>query len=713
MGLTGRSTGWNVIEDGLTVRKEHPEDRVIALAGNPNVGKSTVFNRLTGLHQHTGNWPGKTVTNAVGRCEYRGKGFLLVDVPGCYSLMAHSCEEEVARDFICFGGAEGVVVVCDGTCLERNCNLLLQTLEVTRSVVVCVNLMDEAKKKGLEVDTALLSRELGIPVVPAAARNGKGLDTLLAELDRLPCAGVPEPPVRYALWAEEVLKAVEEKLRPLSLRGLPGRWVAARLLDGEESLWPAMEGFLGFDLRESDEGKAGFAAGRERIEAQGKTLQDFRDEMAAGLVRRAKELAARAVGRNKGDPTLRDRRIDRWITGKWVGFPLMLLLLMGVFWLTVVGANYPSQLLSQGIFWVEEQGAALFRETGCPEWFVELLFHGVYRTVGWVVSVMLPPMAIFFPLFTLLEDLGYLPRVAFNLDRAFQKCSACGKQALTMCMGLGCNAAGVVGCRIIDSPRERLLAILTNNFVPCNGRFPTILTLIALFFLGGAATPFSSLLSAALLVVLLLVGVGATFGVSRLLSATLLKGVPSSFTLELPPYRMPRVGQVLVRSVLDRTLFVLGRAVTAAAPAGLLLWLMANLQVGEVSVLTWCCGVLDPAARLIGLDGAILVAFILGIPANEIVLPIILMIYTSGGMLTEPSGTETLFAILTQNGWTVTTALCTILFSLLHWPCATTLMTIRKETQSIKWTVAAFLIPTLVGVLVCFIVARVGSILGM
>lgn len=342
-----------------------------------------------------------------------------------------------------------------------------------------------------------------------------------------------------------------------------------------------------------------------------------------------------------------------------------------------------------------------------PRILCEMLVFGVFRVLAWVVSVMLPPMAIFFPLFTLLEDFGYLPRVAYNLDCCFKKCCACGKQALTMCMGFGCNACGVIGCRIIDSPRERLIAILTNNFVPCNGRFPILIAIISMFFLTVDNPVLSSLLSAIILALIIVLGIALTLFISNCLSKTILKGIPSAFTLELPPYRKPQLSKVIVRSMLDRTLFVLGRAIKVAAPAGLIIWIMANVVIGEQTILTYCSTLLDPFGRLLGMDGVILLAFILGLPANEIVIPIMLMAYMAQGNLQNIEDIHFIKTILVENGWTWITAISTMLFSLMHWPCSTTCITIKKETQSLKWTLAAFLIPTVTGITICFLFASI------
>jgi ferrous iron transport protein B len=389
----------------------------------------------------------------------------------------------------------------------------------------------------------------------------------------------------------------------------------------------------------------------------------------------------------------------------------MLLMLSGALWLTIAGANYPSNLLARILFFLEEPLSKLLTLLSAPERLRSLLVDGVFKTLAWVVSVMLPPMAIFFPLFTLLEDSGFLPRIAFNLDNFFRKACAHGKQALTMCMGFGCNAAGVTGCRIIDSPRERLIAIMTNNFVPCNGRFPTLIAVLSMFFAAGG--PLRSAVSALALAALILFGVAMTVLVSRLLSKTVLKGLPSSFYLELPPYRRPQLGRVVVRAIFDRTLFVLGRAVSVAAPAGLLIWLLANIRAGDMSLLGRCAGFLDPFARLLGLDGYILLAFVLGFPANEIVVPIIIMSYTATGSLTDSDSLARLHALFVEHGWTRLTAICMLLFSLLHWPCGTSCLTIKKETRSLKWTLLSFAIPTLAGIFTCLSVAGAARLLGL
>ena len=713
MGLTKSSVGIRAIDTGPAIQKLSPDDKVIALAGNPNVGKSTVFNALTGLNQHTGNWPGKTVTNAQGRCTAGGRSYVMVDIPGAYSLMAHSAEEEVARNFICFGEPDAVVVVCDATCLERNLNLVLQTLEISRRVVVCVNLMDEAERKGIKLDLELLSERLGVPVVGTTARRKKSLRLLTDCLERVCSAPEPGEPfsVRYPDAIEDAVALLEPLVEEKSAGRLNSRWLSLRLLDQDDSLIREINACLGEDFLRDEALQSALGEAMALLRERGvENTDQLKDMTVAALIHSAEAICCGAVTCERSQYAETDRRLDRLLTGRLTGYPVMLALLALIFWLTISGANYPSQLLADGLFRVQDRLTELFEYLNAPDWLHGVLVLGAYRVLAWVVSVMLPPMAVFFPLFTLLEDAGYLPRVAYNLDKPFKRCCACGKQALTMCMGFGCNAAGVVGCRIIDSPRERLLAILTNNFVPCNGRFPTLIALLTMFFVGTAGGGLSPVLSALLLTAAIVLGVGITFAVTKLLSETLLRGVPSSFTLELPPYRKPQIGKVLVRSVFDRTLFVLGRAAAVAAPAGLVIWLMANITAGGVSILAHCAAFLDPFARLMGLDGVILLAFILGFPANEIVIPIIIMAYTAQGSILELDSLAQMKQLFVQNGWTWVTAVSVMLFSLNHWPCSTTLLTIKKETGSLKWTALAAAIPTGVGVALCILFNAVAGL---
>ncbi|WP_070000858.1 ferrous iron transport protein B [Cellulosilyticum sp. I15G10I2] len=711
MGLTNQSTGAGALKEMFEVQIESPDDLIIALAGNPNTGKSTVFNSLTGLNQHTGNWPGKTVANAQGKYTYKDEKYILVDLPGTYSLLASSVEEQVARDFILFGNPHATVVVVDATCLERNLNLVLQILEITDKVVVCVNLLDEANRKKINIDLKKLSELLGVPVVGTTARNGKGLNELKESIQQVVRGELKTTPIKikYDMLLEKVIQEVKPHIHQLIDHKINNEWTSLRLIDGDDMLLESMNNYLHFDLAGDKLLNQKIDQVHMYLKEENTDINDLRDHIVSNIIKTSETICDQVVFFEDKEYNQTDRKIDNILTSNLFGIPIMIGLLGIIFWLTIEGANVPSALLADGLFWIEDQLSALFMWLNTPAWLHGALILGIYRTLAWVVSVMLPPMAIFFPLFTLLEDLGYLPRVAFNLDHFFKKACAHGKQALTMCMGFGCNAAGIISCRIIDSPRERLIAIITNNFVPCNGRFPTLIALSTIF-IAGTTGAFSSLIAALSVLGAIILGVVLTLFISKLLSKTILKGLPSSFTLELPPYRKPQVGRIIIHSIFDRTLFVLGRAAMVAAPAGLVIWLMANIMIGDISILTHCALFLDPFSRLLGMDGYIMMAFILGLPANEIVIPILIMGYMSKGSMLELGSLEQTRQLFVQNGWSSLTAICTMLFALNHWPCATTLWTIRKETQSLKWALISFLVPTLTGIVICFIVAQ-GAIL--
>ncbi len=709
MGLTNSSTGFNTsAKDGLFI----PDgDRIIALAGNPNVGKSTVFNALTGMKQHTGNWPGKTVSNAVGRVKHNDFYYSFVDIPGTYSLNAHSAEEEVARNFICFGQNDAVTVVCDATVLERNLNLVLQILEVTDKVVLCINLMDEAERKGISIDLALISERLGIPVIGTVARKKKTLTSLLNSVEKV-CSSQKSLPARATVRYDEKIETAILILEPIVCElqtRFNSRWLCLKLLENDPLIIKEIEKTLQPQFLHNKRLSNALETAKNYLASHNIDRDTFLKQTTSATVQKAAEICNGAVIGTCSGYSKIDRKIDKILTGKLTAYPFMLLLLAVIFWITVAGANYPSEWLSRLFSYVGMQLDRLLITINTPYWLHSLLLFGIYNVVSWVVSVMLPPMAIFFPLFTLLEDLGYLPRIAYNLDKPFKKCNACGKQSLTMSMGFGCNCAGIVGCRIIDSPRERMLAILSNNFVPCNGRFPAMITLITLFFVGVGGIA-GSLLSAFWLTMVILLGIAATFAATYLLSHTLLKGMPSSFALELPPYRRPQICKVIVRSIFDRTIFVLGRAVAVAVPAGAIIWFFANINIGDASLLFVTSELLDPLGQILGLDGVILMAFILGFPANEIVLPLILMAYTASGTLTDISDLSIIRQILIDNGWTTVTAVCTIVFSLMHWPCSTALITVKKETGSYKWMAVSAVLPTVFGALLCLIINLISQI---
>ena len=800
-------------------------DVLVALAGNPNVGKSTVFNALTGLRQHTGNWPGKTIVRAEGAFAHRGSRIKLVDLPGTYSLQAGSADEEVARDFLLFGRPDVTVVVVDATRLERNLHLVLQILGITDRVVVFLNLMDEARRHGIAVDAARLEKELGVPVVAGSARNRVGIDELIDAAHRVAAREVRTAPfrlVRHAPAVERAVAALSETVETAFPTVANSRWVAERLLNADDAVVTAVRsGELGqigadaagadrfrhtdggtdngrahangrgdtgagnghpdanghahadgpahADVRAHADGRAGTGArnghastagrahaadpdaghgadrgaavgggdgtappvpeaAREQVLQRARQLQwdlppDFHDTVTERTYHAAQEIAEGAMRRGLGRAGFDlDRRLDGLLTSRWLGFPLMLAILAVVFWLTIEGANVPSSMLATLLIdtvhpWLTGAGEVL----GMPWWLSGFLFDGVYLATAWVIAVMLPPMAIFFPLFTLLEDFGYLPRVAFNLDSLFRRAGAHGKQALTMCMGFGCNAAGVVSTRIIDSPRERLIAIITNNFSLCNGRWPTQILIASIFIGALAPAHLAGLVSAAAVVGIAVLGIATMLAASWLLSRTVLRGEATSFSLELPPYRPPRILQTLYTSVIDRTLIVLWRAVLFAMPAGAVIWLISNVSLGDASLAAHSVEWLDGPGLLIGLNGVILLAYIVAIPANEIVIPTVLMLTVltanvagagqGAGVMFELDSTEATGDLLRAGGWTLLTAVNLMLFSLLHNPCSTTIYTIYKETRSARWTTVAALLPVAMGVTVCFLLTQVWRLL--
>ncbi len=586
----------------------------ITLTGNPNVGKSTIFNTLTGLHQHTGNWSGKTVEVLSGSFKYKGINYIVTDLPGSHSYCASSRDEVIAGEYIKENSDCLTVVVCNATAVERGLILTLQTMDLCGKVILCVNMTDEADKKGIAVDYNKLSKRLGIPVINTSSRDKTSKKRLM----------------------EEIHSFNSERFKKSELKS------------------------------------------------------------AEYYIEKAENICHGVITLKNSEPDRRDRKMDRVLLGKYTALPVAFLLLSFIFYLTISFANYPSQILSIFFDRILATVTEALKSTPLPLWLISAITDGMLSVLFWVISVMLPPMAIFFPLFTILEDSGYLPRIAYLTDNTFKKCGSCGKQTLSMCMGLGCTCAGVTGCRIISGKKERMIATVTNSMTPCNGKFPTIFALITMFLACG-----SSLLGSAAFCIVIIISFFATFVASGLISKLIFKSKPEPFYLELPSYKKPSIKKVISHSVFNKILTILLRAVYVAAPAGIIIWLLTHLTIEEKSIFLHITDFLDPIGRFMGLDGTILTGFVLGFPANEIVIPIILMGYCAEEALVDYSTLSELKNILTANGWTFLTAINMLIFTVFHWPCSTAMLTIKKETASLKWTAISFILPTAVGFIIC------------
>lgn len=654
------------------------------LTGVPNVGKSTLFNTLTGLHVHTGNWSGKTVETAVGEFRRGGYDYTVEDLPGTYSLTPRSEEERIAMHALLFTPCDACVIVCDESRFFSNLNFILQVTDSVRGAVICLNFCESAERAGTAIDAEALSDILNVEVVRVNAKKKSTLDALLESVRRAANSKRCGAACRYDEAIEKSIEKIVSAGEKVNTLPVFTRAVAVRALMGDSSL--AEEICVRSSAGESEKRSFLSAVEQECKEmfTSGRTAEYVCEKTADSVSLTAERLYSRICA--KSEPTRRAARADRILTGKFLAYPAMLLLLGAVLFITVRLAEYPSLALERMLSALNSYIRAGLEHVGAPPWFVGVLCDGALGTLFTVTAVMLPPMAFFFPFFTLLEDSGYLPRVAYNLDRPFAACGACGKQALTMCMGLGCNAVGVTGARIIDTRRERLLAIVTNSLVPCNGRFPMLVVIISAFFAG------SGIAAAGILLLFVIGSFAVTLAVTFLLSHTLLRGEKSFFTIELPPYRKPDFVHVAVRSLYDRTLKVLGRAAAVAAPAGAVIWCLSHIECGGASLTEHAVSFMDHVGAPMGLDGVMLTAFIFGVPANETVLPIALSLYGTVGGAGE---------ILRAGGWGATRAVCAAIFTLFHWPCSTTVITVKKETDSVLWTAAAVAIPTAVGILLC------------
>ena len=657
----------------------------IVLAGNPNVGKSTIFNYLTGMKQHTGNWSGKTVDNALGKYKYNNNEYLIYDLPGMYSLIPHSKEEVIAREKVLSNDIDCVVVVCNAVNLKRSLNLVLQIKEINPNVVMVVNLMDEAKKKGIDIDLKKLSSILKIKVVGTSATYNKGIKDMLMAIEEV------SNNKNYNIYSLKYNNDIEKYINKLScyINDNNKRWLSIRLLCNDKYIYNKYKNNDSLCDCLNDIWN-------------NYSCDKIEEDICSRVIYECYNIYKECVCIKNNIFIKRERKFDKIITSKVWGIPIMLMILFLIFWLTIIGSNYPSEILSNFLFGLEDNIYNFL--SFLPNVLKDMLVHGVYKTTAWVIGVMLPPMMIFFPLFTIMEDIGLLPRIAFNMDSMFSKCDACGKQCLTMCMGIGCNAVGVTGTRIIDSKKERLLAIITNSFMPCNGRYPVIIAVISMFIINYSNGIVSSLLVSFILVVFIMLAIIITFIVCKILSKYLFHDDNVSFILELPDYRRIRIGKVIVDSIWNRTIFVLGRAIMVAAPAGVVLYILTNISINNVNLLVMISKMFCPLGYIMGLDGVILISFLLGLPANEIVLPIILMTYLNTGTLTNYDSLDSLKNILVNNGWSIVTALSFVIFSIFHFPCGTTLLTIKKETNSWYYTFLSFIIPLFIGIILCSIV---------
>ncbi len=661
------------------------ENKLILLSGYPNTGKTTIFNLLTKKYKYTNNLCGRKLNTKIGKIK-NNKEYIIVDLPGVYSLLSMNDEEVLTRDTILFDNAYKNVIVVDSCFLERNLNLVLQMLEINKKIILCLNFIDELDSKNIEIDKEKLSTLLDLPVIMCSAKNKIGIDDLINNFDVEKSSSYS---INYGKKVEEILNKFIPLIGLDAIYNINKRFIALKLLEGDKSIVKSIYIRYGVDILSKEVNEF----------LRDINFEEMRRIIAIEVNNESKRISLEVIKYLNKDINQTSRKIDKIITSKRWGIPLFLLIFTIILYLTIVLTSYFSQFLNFIFHFIENKLYEIFIYLKVVKYIYNPLLFSIFKSVGYIISIMLLPMVIFFALFSLGEECGFLSRIAFNFDKMFKCFKSHGKHALTTCMGFGCNACSVIQTRMIDSPRDKIIAAITNNFIPCSGKLPMLISIITIFFVSEKN---SNILVALILITLMTFGILISLIVSKILATTLLKGVTSYFTLELSPYRKPNIINVIKRSVMDKTFFILKRVIKVALLGGLVIWLFANINISNLSLLNHISNFLDPFAKLIGLDGFILFAFILALPATEMVLPLILMGYLSTKTTNEISNIIELKKVLVNNGWDIIKAISVCLFSLMHFPCMTTLITIKKEI-GLKWSIISFIIPTAIGISILFV----------
>lgn len=643
----------------------------ILLCGNPNVGKSSIYNILTHSHEHTGNWTGKTVELSTKKIV--GTDYYLVDLPGIYSLSSLSEEENIAKMTMLFSDYKSIIYVVDATQIEKNLNLLFQILQINKNIILCINMIDELENKNIKLDTNILSNILGIKVIKFSTYKNIGYNELIEAIKE-------DNYCEYNYYYNEEIEKHINNISSYLPVGFNNRYMSISVLNKDEYLVKYVKERYGINLENNDVKNYIMNINSEEISDQ-----------ISIKINTLSRIVTNEVFKKSGENSI--SLLDKIFSNKIYSIIMMTFIMFLIFLITITLANYPSDLLGELFNKFEYFIYKLCLNFNIPKVIYEPILFGVYRVVTFIISVMFPPLVIFFIMWTYAEESGILPRIAFNFDKICSYSNCHGKQCLTMCSGFGCNACAVVGARIMDNKRDRIIAILTNSFIPCNGRFPMIIAIITMFLVNSNNKILVSIYLCGFVILAMII----SFLISFILSKTILKGYPSFFVLELPEYKKVKLSKILKTSIVYKSLSILKKAILVSIPAGLIIWLLTNININNMSVFLIISNFLDKFAKIIGLDGNILLSFILALPANEIVLPIIIMGYLGNSNISLISDYIGIKSILLNNGWTVNTAICTILFSLMHFPCGTTLSTIKSEI-GYKWAFYSFIIPLITGI---------------